>query len=128
MPLIGLILSNIITNYIIININILAAIILFLIGIDLIINKEKNDKLIFSIIGILLFGLTVSLDSLSIGIGIKAITHNYFLSFLIFSIFALFFTYLGLYLGNIINQKVGIYSKSLGGLVLIIIGILILIK
>ena len=39
MPLIGLIFSNIITNHLIININILASIILFLISIDLIIYK-----------------------------------------------------------------------------------------
>ena len=128
MPLIGFIFSNIITSYLIININIIASIILVIIGFDLILSNKKDNKLIFSIVGILLFGLTVSLDSLSVGIGIKAITNNYISSFIIFALTAAFFTYLGLYLGNIINQKIGDYSKISGGLILIIIALVILIK
>ncbi len=125
MPLIGLIFSNIITNHLIINIHYIASIILIVIGLNLILSKDTKDKPIFSIIGILLFGLTVSLDSLSVGIGIKAITNNYLSTFLIFSLTAAFFTYLGLYLGNLINQKTGDYSKILGGIILIIIAMFI---
>lgn len=128
MPLIGFICSSIITNHLIVNINIIASIILILIGLDLIFSKEKENTLIFSFIGILLFGLTVSLDSLSVGIGIKAITNNYIPSFMIFALTAASFTYLGLYLGNAINQKIGDYSKLSGGLILIIIALVILIK
>ncbi len=128
MPLIGLICSKIITNHLIVNIHIIASIILILIGLELIFSKENVGKLIFSIIGILLFGLTVSLDSLSVGIGISAITNNYFATFLTFAITASFFTYLGLYSGNIINQKIGAHSKILGGIILIIIALIILIK
>lgn len=124
MPFIGFIFSNIITNHLILNINIIASIILILIGLDLIFSKERENKLIFSLEGILLFGLTVSIDSLSVGIGIKAITNNYIPSFIIFALTASFFTYLGLYLGNIINQKIGLYSKYLGGIILIIIAIM----
>lgn len=127
MPLIGLFFSQIITNHIILNINIIASIILFVIGVDLIISKEKDNNLIFSFMGILLFGLTVSIDSLSVGVGIKAITHNYYSSFLVFSITAFIFTYLGLYLGNTINQKMGLYSKYLGGIILIILSIILFI-
>lgn len=127
MPLTGFIFSKIITNHLLVNINIIASIILFLIGLDLILSKEKEDNFIFSITGILIFGLTVSLDSLSVGIGINAITNNYFPSFLTFSITAGIFTYLGLLLGHIINQKIGIYSKYLGGIILIIIALIVLI-
>lgn len=128
MPLMGLTFSNIITNHLLINIHYIASLILFVIGLDLILSKDKKEKPIFSIIGILLFGITVSLDSLSVGIGIKAITNNYFSSFLIFSLTASFFTYLGLYLGNIINQKIGTYSKTLGGIILLLIAVIILKK
>ncbi len=126
MPLIGMIFSNLITNSLIVNINIIAAIVLFLIGLDLIISKEDNKLIINNIITILLFGLTVSMDSLSIGMIIKAITINFIGSFLLFSIISSIFTYFGLYLGNIISQKIGNLSKLLGGTILIIIAIITL--
>ena len=84
--------------------------------------------LIYSKIGFLMFGLSVSIDSLSVGIGLKAITNNYYLSSIVFSLSSLTFTYLGLILGNIIGNKVGDYSKTLGGIILIIIAILLYIN
>ena len=78
--------------------------------------------------GFLIFGLSVSIDSLSVGIGLKAITNNYYLSSTVFSLSSLTFTYLGLLLGNIIGKKIGSYSKTIGGIILIIIAIIIFIK
>ena len=75
-----------------------------------------------------MFGLSVSIDSLTVGIGLKAITNNYLLSSTIFSICSFMFTYLGLILGNIIENRVGSYSKLLGGIILIIIAIIMFIK
>ena len=76
----------------------------------------------------LIFGLSVSLDSLTVGIGLKAITDSYLLSSITFSITSLIFTYLGLVLGNLIGNKVGSYSKLIGGIILICIAISTFIK
>ena len=129
MPVIGLQFGKILNNLAFINIDIIASIILLYIGIELILsnNKEEN-KLTISIIGFLLFGLSVSIDSLSIGIGLKALTNNYYLSALTFSITSAIFTYLGLFLGNIIGNKIGTYSKTVGGIILILIAIMTFIN
>lgn len=129
MPIIGLIFGTILAKINIISINLVATIILIYIGIDLIIsNFKKEDKLEISKIGFLIFGLSVSIDSLTIGIGLKAITNNYLLSSITFSLLSLTFTYLGLTLGNIIGNKIGSYSKTMGGIILIIIAILLFLR
>ena len=129
MPLIGLTLGSFIDTISFINLHIIASIILLYIGIDLIISNFKEEStLSLTITGLFIFGLSVSLDSLTVGIGLKAITNNYLLSSLTFSICSLIFTYLGLVLGNIIGKKIGTYSKVVGGIVLIIIAILMFIQ
>ena len=129
MPLIGLIFGTILDNINLISIDIIATLILIYIGIDLIIsNSKKEDRLEITKIGFLIFGLSVSIDSLTIGIGLKAITNNYLISSIIFSLTSLIFTYLGLTLGNIIGNKIGSYSKIIGGSVLIIIAIILFIR
>ena len=126
MPLIGLIFGTILDSIDIIDIDIIASIILIYIGIDLIIsNFKKEDGLELTKIGFLIFGLSVSIDSLTVGIGLKAITDNYLISSIVFSLSSLFFTYIGLVLGNIIGNKIGSYSKTIGGVVLIVIAILL---
>jgi len=125
MPLIGLILGTIIDNISFINLHIVASVILIYIGIDLIISNFKEEEtLSLSKTGLLMFGLSVSIDSLTVGIGLKGITNNYLAACAIFSICSTFFTYLGLILGNIIGNKIGTYSKIVGGIILIIIAII----
>lgn len=129
MPLIGLSFGSLINSISFINLHIIAAIILLYIGVDLIISNFKEEELPnISILGFILFGLSVSIDSLTVGIGLKAITNNYLLSSLVFSISSLIFTYIGLLLGNIIGKRIGNYAKTLGGIVLIIIAFIMFVK
>ena len=129
MPLIGLTLGTFIDNISFINLHIIASIILIYIGIDLIISNFKEEEtLSTSKTGLLMFGLSVSIDSLTVGIGLKAITNSYFLSSIVFSTCSIVFTYLGLILGNIIGNKIGTYSKIVGGIILIIIAIIMFVK
>ena len=129
MPLIGLYFGSLINSISFINLHIIASIILIYIGFDLIIsNFKEEEKLEVSKIGFLMFGLSVSMDSLTIGIGLKAITNNYLISSIVFSLSSLTFTYIGLILGNIIGKKIGSYAKILGGIILIIIAIIMFIK
>ena len=125
MPLIGLGLGIFIDNISFINLHFIASIILMYIGIDLIISSFKDgDTVSLGKIGLLMFGLSVSIDSLMVGIGLKAITSHCLLSPIVFSICSSLFTYLGLVLGNIIGNKVGTYSKIVGGIVLIVMAII----
>ena len=130
MPLIGLTIGMFITSKIVFNTNILVGIILSLISIEMLISsfKNKEEKFLLSIAGFLLFGLSVSIDSLTTGIGLPAITKNYFITAIIFSITSFLFTYLGLNLGNILNQKYGKISTITGGIILLILGIIYIFK
>ncbi|MGM9876151.1 MAG: manganese efflux pump MntP family protein [Bacilli bacterium] len=130
MPLIGLTLGLYVTSKIIINTNILVGIILSLIAIEMIISsfKNKEEKFLLSIPGYLLFGLSVSIDSLTTGIGLPAITDKYILSASVFSVTSLLFTFLGLNLGNILNKKYGKISTIIGGIILLVIGLLYIFK
>lgn len=125
MPLIGLQFGTIINNLNIVSLDLIASLILMYIGIDLIRSNYNDSELTVSMIGFIIFGLSVSIDSLSVGIGLRAITDNYYLSSIVFSLSSLIFTYLGLVLGNIIGDKVGEYSKTIGGIILIVIAFLL---
>lgn len=130
MPLIGLTLGLYVTSKVITNTNILVGIILSLIAIEMIISsfKNKEEKFLLSIPGYLLFGLSVSIDSLTTGIGLPAITDKYILSASVFSVTSLLFTFLGLNLGNILNKKYGKISTIIGGIILLVIGLLYILK
>lgn len=130
MPLLGLTIGSLITSKIIFNPNILIGIILSLISLEMIISsfKNKEDKFLTSLSGHLLFGLSVSIDSLTTGIGLSAITNSYILSVTIFSITSFIFTFLGLNLGNILNQKYGKISTIIGGTILLTLGIIYIFK
>ena len=128
MPLLGLFLGSIILKYIN-NPNIIVFIILFIIGIQMIYEtfKEEDIKNIVCFKQMLLFGLAVSVDSFSVGIGLNVISKNYLYCSTIFSLFSLSFTYLGLILGKKINNIIGKTSTIIGGLILIIIAFMYLI-
>ena len=129
MPLIGLIFGNLISKINIISVDLISFLILIYIGVDLIVSTiKKEDKISTNNLGLIIFGLSVSLDSLTLGIGLNSITNNYLLASTTFSITSLIFTYSGLNLGNIIGKKIGKYSKILGGIVLIFIAIILFFK
>ena len=126
MPLIGVIIGNLITSKILINTNILVGIILSLIAVEMIISsfKETNNKFLLTFPSYLIFGLSVSIDSLTTGIGLSLITNKYVISSLIFAITSLSFTYLGVNIGDKLNQKYGKMSTIIGGTILLLLGIL----
>lgn len=129
MPILGMFLGNIILNFIKIEPDIIVFIVLLFIGIQMIIESFKKEEIkSMSKAELFLFGLAVSIDSFSVGIGLKTITANYLLSSTIFSVSACFFTYLGLILGKKINEIVGKIATLFGGITLIIIAFIYLIK
>lgn len=130
MPLIGLSIGAYLTSKIIINTDILVGVILSLIAIEMIISsfKEKEEKFLLSLSGYFIFGLSVSIDSLTTGIGLPAITDKFILSSVTFAITSLIFTYLGLNLGNTLNKKYGKISTIIGGTILLILGIIYILK
>lgn len=130
MPLIGVIISYQITKYLSIQTDLILGIILLLISLQMFIEyiKPTNKEISLNKIGVFLFAFGVSLDSFSVGLGLRAITNNLLLSSTIFSVVSFSFTFLGLTIGKYINKVLKKYSYLLGTIFLFIIGIVFLCK
>ena len=130
MPLVGLFFGTLIYQYFIFNVNLVIGVIFSIIGIEMIVSsiKEEEVKILVSLWGFLLFGLSVSIDSLTTGVGISAISHNYLMVSSIFMIVSGLFTYIGLRLGNKINDNFGKYSTVFGGGMMIFLAIYYIFK
>lgn len=125
MPLLGLFVGKIVLQFIH-NPDFIVFLVLGVIGIQMILEsfKEVEEVSYMGIIELLLFGLAVSIDSFSVGIGLTGISNHFILCSLLFSFSSFFFTYLGLRLGTKINLLLGKVSTFIGGIVLIFLGIL----
>lgn len=121
MPLIGLFLGNKILSVININPKIIMTIILLYLSFVMYKdrNNEKETK-ISSLLSIFLFALSVSIDSFSVGIGLKALTDKIIIPPIIFSLCAETITYIGLILGKY-SQKVWKEKASLIGIILLLL-------
>ena len=129
MPIIGNYFGNIILSIIPIKLNILFTLIFLIIGIQMILedSNEKHNQ-ITNIMGNILFGFAVSLDSFGVGLGINYITNNIYIAGLVFSIISFSLTYLGLILGKKIGSSIGKIANIIGGCILILIGLLSMFK
>ena len=124
MPLIGNTIGNILLRLVPIKPNLIVCIVLTFIGLEMLIDTFKKEEIkIMTLKELLLFGLAVSLDSFSVGLGLNTITKNKILTSITFSLTSATFTYIGLILGKKINNKIGKISTILGGIVLITIGL-----
>ena len=127
MPFLAYNITRVITHNIInrINTDLITGIILLILSIDMIrnIKKEEEDVLSLSIIGIILFAFTVSIDSFSIGVALNFQNVNIIFAGIIFSICSFIFTLLGLLIGKKISERFSNKINLLGSLILIIISI-----
>ena len=130
MPILGMLIGSFVFNVLNINQNIIVLIIFTFRGINMIIESFKKDEKVkkMKLAEMILFGFAVSIDSFSVGIGINSISNNFIMCSVIFSITSFIFTYIGLILGNKLNQLIGKISTLIGGITLIILGIIYIIK
>ncbi len=130
MPLIGMYIGYWLLRVIPISPNIIVLVVLGIIGIQMIISSfnESREIKIMNLIELLFFGLAVSLDSFSVGLGLRTIYEIPVVCSIIFMCSSFLFTYLGLNLGKTINNKLGKTATMLGGIMLIFIGIFYLFK
>ena len=130
MPIFGMLIGKFIFNIMHISGDLIVLIIFSFIGINMIIESLKKEEKVkkMKLGEMILFGLAVSIDSFSLGIGINNISDNFIMCSSIFSITSFMFTYIGLKLGNKLNQLIGKIATIVGGVVLILFGIIYIIK
>lgn len=125
MPLLGMILGDKLVQIFELKCDFLLGIILIFIAIQMIIDiiKKEEEKFNLSFFGMMLFAFGVSLDSFSVGLGIKAITENIYFAMSIFAICSFIFTFIGMEIGKYANKFLGTYANVLGAIILFILGI-----
>ena len=130
MPILGMLIGKFIFNIMHISGDLIVLIIFSFIGINMIIESLKKEEKVkkMKLGEMILFGLAVSIDSFSLGIGINNISDNFIMCSSIFSITSFMFTYIGLKLGNKLIQLIGKIATIVGGVVLILFGIIYIIK
>lgn len=129
MPILGMFVGSTIIYLLPITPNTLVFMVLFLIGVQMIIESFKEDKNVkkLNFLEMLLFGFAVSIDSFTLGLGLRVIYKVPLISASVFSITSFLFTYIGLTMGKKINEIVGRLSTIIGGILLIIISIMYVI-
>lgn len=125
MPLIGNILGIKLVNIFHLTGHFLLGLILIFLGIDIAIHyfKDEEVNINLNLVGLILFALSVSFDSFTVGIGINAITNKYLLASIIFSLCSACFTYIGIIIGKYSSKYTGKYANIVGILLLLILGI-----
>ena len=126
MPLLGLCLGNTIMHYIKIDPDLIVCIVLIFIGAEMFFESFKKEEKVkmMNYLEMFIFGFAVSVDSFSVGIGLKAMDIHPIICSFLFSLASAFFTHLGLLLGKKINLLIGKLATILGGISLIVIGII----
>lgn len=125
MPILGNIIGITLINLLDLASNIILGTVLIVLGINLAIHyfKDETAEINLNIIGILIFALSVSIDSFSVGLGINDITNNYYIASIIFALCSAAFTYLGIIIGKYSSKLIGKYAIILGIFLLLILGI-----
>ena len=125
MPILGNFIGITLINLLNLASNIILGTVLIVLGINLAIHyfKDETAEINLNIIGIIIFALSVSIDSFSVGLGINDITNNYYIASIIFALCSAAFTYLGIIIGKYSSKLIGKYAIILGIFLLLILGI-----
>ena len=125
MPILGNFIGITLINLLNLASNIILGTVLIVLGIILAIHyfKDETADINLNILGIIIFALSVSIDSFSVGLGINDITNNYYIASIIFALCSAAFTYLGIIIGKYSSKLIGKYAIILGIFLLLILGI-----
>lgn len=125
MPLIGFLFGLFLITKITISIKIIMAIILLIIAIEMILSSFKilESELLLDFKNMILFAMSVSFDSFTIGTSIFFVNNNYILICLSFFIVSFMATFFGLKLGDKLGNKLGSVATFIGGVILILLAI-----
>ncbi|MEK4276694.1 manganese efflux pump MntP [Paenibacillus sp. FSL R7-0026] len=101
---------------------------LVLLGAHMVLNafREGDTKLVDhrSLLGVVLFSLSVSVDSFSVGVSLGMFSSDLILTVLAFGVCGGVMSVMGLLLGRRVSQNLGDYGEAIGGAILLAFGLL----
>ncbi|WP_051314976.1 manganese efflux pump MntP family protein [Alteribacter aurantiacus] len=129
MPLFGMVLGKLVSQYVGVFAYLIGAIVLIILGLQMIYSSfSKDTKSFLQPVGwgLILFAIGVSIDSFSVGLSLGMLGAKTMVTLVCFGVMSAVLTWGGLLLGKKIQGLVGGYSEMLGGLILVGFGIKIM--
>lgn len=131
MPFLGVIIGRFLSQYFgMITIMIGGCLLLILGGqmiYSAVFRNNREEKILKPVgIGLILFSITVSLDSFSVGLSLGMIGTKTIVTVISFGLMSMFLSWFGLIIGKKVQGYVGKYGEILGGCILLAFGIKLL--
>lgn len=126
MPLVGMLIGKLLSDTFGTIATLLGGGLLILLGIQMVFASFRSDEkpLITPVgFGLIVFALSVSLDSFSVGLSLGIYGAKTILTVAIFGVVSMVLTWLGLLVGKRVQTWLGSYSEALGGSILLAFGI-----
>ncbi|TCP20247.1 putative Mn2+ efflux pump MntP [Scopulibacillus darangshiensis] len=131
MPLLGMIIGMFLSHHFGRIAAMAGGVLLLLLGAQMIfssIHQSDDHPMVRPVgVGLLIFAISVSLDSFSVGLSLGIYGAKVLLTILLFGFASMFLTWLGLLIGRKAQQFLGRYSGLLGGLILFTFGLKLLL-
>lgn len=130
MPLLGMGLGRIISFHFNGIATYIGGALLLILGLQMVISSFKSGTETFVTpigFGLILFALTVSLDSFSLGLSLGIFGARTALTIFLFGFFSMILTWAGLLLGRKVQTWLGSYGEALGGSILFAFGLKLLL-
>lgn len=121
MPILGAVVGYKVINIIYLNGEFIFSMILLFLAIQVFLSILKKEEFSKSFLPyeIVLLAFGVSIDSFTIGFGLSFNDNFMLVSSVVFSICSMIFTYVGLIVGKYSSKILGVYSKFIGGMLLL---------
>lgn len=131
MPFFGIIIGRFLTQYFGVVAVIAGGILLLILGFQMVysalFSRDSDGVLIRPVgIGLILFALSVSIDSFSVGLSLGMIGTKTIVTLLCFGIISMVLSWLGLIIGKKVEGFLGVYGELIGGSILIAFGLKLL--
>ncbi len=127
-PLCGLLLSKLIINNYIVNVNIFLIFLYLIIGTLMLFDTNDEMQQNCKIITLFLLAFSVSFDSFYIGIGLKYITESIIFVIILFGLISGIVSYLGIKLGKTFKKRFEKQANIAGAIILYILAVVNLVK
>ncbi len=130
MPLLGIGIGHILSDYFGTVAHVAGGTLLLLLGAQMIFSSFQTEEKILRPVGLglILFALSVSLDSFSVGLSLGIFGTRVVAAILMFGLVSMCLTWAGLLLGRKVQRFFGSYSEILGGCILFAFGIKLLLQ
>jgi putative Mn2+ efflux pump MntP len=129
MPLTGIVLGKLLSQYIGMFAFIIGGTVLVLIGLQMLVasfQESRSTVLAPTGLGVLLFSVSVSIDSFTAGLSLGMLGAKTWVTIVSFGLMSALMTWVGLTLGRSMGNWLGGYSEWFGGMILIAFGLKIL--